>query len=54
MDCLAGGSHPCCPLFAAGEFLTNPAFAKKVKASKELEKLGYTPVEENMGATLGA
>ena len=38
---------------ASGGFLTNPAFAKKVKAPKELEKLGYTPVEENIGATLG-
>lgn len=38
---------------AVGGLLTKPAFAKKVKASKELEKLGYTPVEENIGATLG-
>jgi hypothetical protein len=37
----------------AGGYLTKYAFAKKVKAPKELEKLGYTPVEENIGATLG-
>jgi len=37
----------------AGGYLTKYAFAKKVKAPKELKKLGYTPVEENIGATLG-
>jgi hypothetical protein len=38
---------------AAGGFSPATAFAKKVRAPKELEKLGYTPVEENIGATLG-
>lgn len=38
---------------AVGGFSTKPAFAKKVKSPKELEKLGFKPVEENIGATLG-
>lgn len=37
----------------AGGYLTKYAFAKKVKAPKELEKLGFEPIEENIGATLG-
>ena len=37
----------------AGGYLTKYTFAKKVRAPKELEKLGFEPVEENIGATLG-
>lgn len=37
----------------AGSYLTKYAFAKKVKPPKELEKLGFEPVKENIGSSLG-
>lgn len=37
----------------AGGYLSKYAFAKKTKSPKELEKLGFKPVKENIGATLG-
>lgn len=37
----------------AGGYLTKYAFAKKGKSPKKAEILGYTLVDENIGATLG-